>query len=84
MGEIDARFVQGRLALHTDDGVSYVESFTLVVDAPEREETGSTSVAASNGSIVFSASFHAAPNVWGVASNAANRVAFSPGLKRLV
>ncbi len=63
VGTIAARRIKSRARLATAGGVGYLADFTLVVDVPEREETGSVTVAGGGTAVVFSERFHAAPTV---------------------
>ena len=74
IGNVNARFVKGKLVLTTDDGVCFISSFKLVADAEERVEEGQVVLAAGGSIVVFAQPFRKLPSVALFNTDAAARI----------
>lgn len=75
IGNVNCRYVKGKLTLTTDDGVCYVSGFNLVADAEERvEEVAGVAIAGGGSTVTFVSPFRKVPSVELFNAGAAARI----------
>jgi hypothetical protein len=80
IGTVTARYIRARIHVHTERGLPVVSGFSVTVDCPVREETGTGVVVGAGGTaITFATPFFTTPNVQITPQGSAARLACASG-----